>query len=819
MTVVSVAASFIWVTEVSTNLEENAGSSISQEVSSCSGISLISMRGDEVLIQNTGCDTINNITLLIDGVLTDYDLSSPLTPGESTTLSYTNLAEGEDHCVKISLGSGATSQACSNAIQNTLEGGYGSNFSSWFSGCPVNNPIVDFDNKLTFELSDNIKCGCHNLSPDNLFGNPSFEDDSYWTFSNATINSSVSHSGSRSAYLYRNSALHGASQSAFGTDLDYNIENLNFYALVSSNSTGGYYTGVMIEYRDENNTVNSLRILYIVNSSSALIPICGGFPDPSNTTYVDCSAASGVLDVWQHYSITGIHDEFHTIWPANFTIQNTKTLSFTVQNPFGSGIGEAYYDDIFTNATEEGYLCDSENDNGVADGLCSSGNCISQTADASSEFCTAGGYTWFTGTIYGTNGACCGDDGVSDSFVNNSAGCCDGSKFFSCTDNSIGEKFCVCVGASYIDTCGDNICQSWENASTCSYDCPSWGSDVLLVNYNNYTNPVSDNSAAANGNNIYFAFYGMSGARRDVYFMNSSNYGVNWSIPMNITKNTDIDSAFCNIAVNGSKLLITDNNAVIMRLFNSSDGGVTWSNQTLMNGIGPMIATNNNNIYLVYKTDSAGKSYVNFANSSDYGVSWSNKSITTNGSDLYAPTISNNGDNLHVIWRDDRYGIPQLFYKRSTDGGITWSSDMNLSGFANDMHVATSGNYVHIIYTTLIGSAEIVYIRSTDGGITWSNYTILSIMDSRSGDVPSLAVYGSDVYVVWQELGTPNLMYSRWSNDDGLTWSNYTQVTSNTSYKWVNSLTATQDGAYFFWDDYRNGNADVYYNRFATSKI
>ncbi|VVB80760.1 Uncharacterised protein [uncultured archaeon] len=124
ITVVTAAASFFWISSVQTTIENKVGNVISDSVTGCSRINLISMMGDEIVVQNTGCDTINNVTLLIDGVLTNYDLSTPLSPGSSAVISYSALTVNQDHCVKLLLSSGVTSQTCSSASENTVEGGY-----------------------------------------------------------------------------------------------------------------------------------------------------------------------------------------------------------------------------------------------------------------------------------------------------------------------------------------------------------------------------------------------------------------------------------------------------------------------------------------------------------------------------------------------------------------------------------------------------------------------------------------------------------------------------------------------------------------------
>ncbi|VVB76202.1 BNR repeat-like domain protein [Candidatus Tiddalikarchaeum anstoanum] len=125
ITIVATSAAFFWVTAIQTSMQESAGSAILGSVSGCSRINLISMMGDKVIVQNTGCDDVTNVTLLIDGVLTSYGLSTPLSPGGSAIISFSNLLAGMDHCVKVLLSNGGESQLCSSASRNTLDAGYG----------------------------------------------------------------------------------------------------------------------------------------------------------------------------------------------------------------------------------------------------------------------------------------------------------------------------------------------------------------------------------------------------------------------------------------------------------------------------------------------------------------------------------------------------------------------------------------------------------------------------------------------------------------------------------------------------------------------
>ncbi len=118
MTVGAVGVAFFWMSNVQSSLQESVGSSVGAAPGSdCSRLSIVSVRGDGVTVSNVGCDTVSNVSLVIDGVLTEFGLGSPLPPGGATTISFSSLGEGESHCVTITLPSGQKSTECISDCQ------------------------------------------------------------------------------------------------------------------------------------------------------------------------------------------------------------------------------------------------------------------------------------------------------------------------------------------------------------------------------------------------------------------------------------------------------------------------------------------------------------------------------------------------------------------------------------------------------------------------------------------------------------------------------------------------------------------------------
>ncbi len=125
MTVGAVGVAFFWMSNVQSSVSEQAGSAVgSSPGSDCSRLNIVSVRGDSVAVSNVGCDTVENVSVVVDGVLTEYEVS--LGPGEATTISFTeSMTVDSEHCVSVVLPSGVRSTECVSSSQATESAGYG----------------------------------------------------------------------------------------------------------------------------------------------------------------------------------------------------------------------------------------------------------------------------------------------------------------------------------------------------------------------------------------------------------------------------------------------------------------------------------------------------------------------------------------------------------------------------------------------------------------------------------------------------------------------------------------------------------------------
>ncbi len=179
--------------------------------------------------------------------------------------------------------------------------------------------------------------------------------------------------------------------------------------------------------------------------------------------------------------------------------------------------------------------------------------------------------------------------------------------------------------------------------------------------------------------------------------------------------------------------------------------------------------------------------------------------------------IAANGSTLHVVWYDyrDGTGTGEIYYKGSTDGGITWGTDTRLTNdpaVSVNPSVTVSGSIVHIVWQDeRDGNPEIYYKNSTDGGITWSADTRLTNDVANSWN-PSVAVFGSVVHIVWQDYRDGNYeIYYKHSTDGGITWSVDTRLTNDAAYSSIPVVVVSGSIAHIAWRDNRDGNDEIYY--------
>jgi len=224
------------------------------------------------------------------------------------------------------------------------------------------------------------------------------------------------------------------------------------------------------------------------------------------------------------------------------------------------------------------------------------------------------------------------------------------------------------------------------------------------------------------------------------------------------------------------------------------------------------------NVHVVWFDNRDGNFEIYYKRSTNEGVNWgSDTRLTNNPSSSAYPSVSVFGSIVHVVWGDNRDWNGEIYYKRSTNSGLSWSPDTRLtfnSASSEYSSVSVSSSFVAVVWEDFRdGNYEIYYKCSTDEGLSWGTDTRLTNNPASSRSA-SVSVSGSNVHVVWQDKrdGNDELYYNR-STNRGLTWGTDVRLTNNSANSWNTSVSFSGTVVHVVWQDYRNGNWEIYYKR------
>lgn len=362
-----------------------------------------------------------------------------------------------------------------------------------------------------------------------------------------------------------------------------------------------------------------------------------------------------------------------------------------------------------------------------------------------------------------------------------------------------------------------------------------------------------------------------TGTDSDLLFARSTDDGSTWSATaaLNTNATTDTrDDKSVGVATDGSgNWVVTWNSSeniggigidedILMSI--SGDNGQTWSAPAALNSNattdtgadrGPEVATDGlgNWVCAWYSTENFGgagtDNDVFVSRSADNGATWSpvallNSTATTDSENDLFPALATDGAGVWLCnWNsnEDFGGAGtdnDVFVARSTDAGVTWSSPalLNTSGASDTGNdgsgVVDFGNGVWIatwFSNENMGGAgtdnDIFFTRSTDGGLTWSAPALLnSNGDADTGlDLAPRLAYSaiSGWSAAWIATGdtlgsgTDIDMYTAFSEDDGVTWSDIQLLGANaTTDSGTDAVTVLEANATGEWLAIWHSNED-----------
>ena len=284
------------------------------------------------------------------------------------------------------------------------------------------------------------------------------------------------------------------------------------------------------------------------------------------------------------------------------------------------------------------------------------------------------------------------------------------------------------------------------------------------------------------GTNVYAAYEAFTGSRsRHVFFSRSTDRGVTWSTPVQLSTptSTTFVAAEPRIAASGTNVFVVwrDNRSgsLDVHLRRSTNSGSTFSAEQRIDvgdiagdasSFSPDVAAVGSSAWVVWIDDrDAGSFDVWMNRTSDSGATWLAAAVQLDADPLRHDSIE-----PHVVavdaatpivtWIDYRSGFPDPFTTRSTNGGMTWSTPERLdtgtspgASGSYDLATGSNGDLVVAVWSDdRAGFLDIYANYSLDRGATWQpqDYRLdSSALGSSDSQQPSVWVGSNAFHVAW----------------------------------------------------------------------
>ncbi|UCD18819.1 MAG: T9SS type A sorting domain-containing protein [candidate division WOR-3 bacterium] len=358
-----------------------------------------------------------------------------------------------------------------------------------------------------------------------------------------------------------------------------------------------------------------------------------------------------------------------------------------------------------------------------------------------------------------------------------------------------------------------------------------WESDVRLTNDSDSSYTSNNNAwcVAAHEDTVHVVWYDNRDGNYEIYYKRSEDGGATWGADMRLTNDPGL-SCMPSVAVSGSEVHVVweDDRTQDPEVYHkrSTDGGVTWGSDVLVTTVAgsqgmPSVAVFGGGIHVTW-TDVTlmGNSEIYYGCSTDVGTTWGTPFRISNATGFStSSSIAAHESDIHIAWHDSRFGWwnNEIYYRCSLDGGTTWGLETRLTEdttFSNVPSIAVSGNNVHVVWEEMRdGNFEIYHKRSTNGGQDWTSDARLTT-NTADSHCPSLTASGSNLHVVWQDNRDVNEeIYYKLSNDHGSSWDPDMRLTVEQSVSQNPSVASSGAKVHVVWGDDRDGNWEIYYKR------
>ncbi|MGD1836239.1 MAG: sialidase family protein [Nitrososphaeraceae archaeon] len=225
----------------------------------------------------------------------------------------------------------------------------------------------------------------------------------------------------------------------------------------------------------------------------------------------------------------------------------------------------------------------------------------------------------------------------------------------------------------------------------------------------------------------------------------------------------------------------------------------------------------NPTIYVVWRDNTLENSDIFFSASTDNGQTFSEPdNISDNEGDSNDPQIATEGDNVYVVWVDRISVKTDILFSFSTNNGKSFSPPDTISdnqGESLSPQIAAKGYSVFVVWSgSTPVTTDILFSFSTNNGKSFS--TPDNISDSALASIfPQITIKGYNVYLVWEDrIAGNNDIFISFSNNNGVSFSQPDNISDNIGVSGRPQIAAEGDNVYSVWEDNTPSNPGILFS-------
>ena len=299
-----------------------------------------------------------------------------------------------------------------------------------------------------------------------------------------------------------------------------------------------------------------------------------------------------------------------------------------------------------------------------------------------------------------------------------------------------------------------------------------FGHNIAISNSQNSSEP----EISSYGNNVYVVWRDETTGNGDIYFRKSANYGNDFTPTLILGKNIGISSQ-------------------------------------------PKVSSNGNYVYVVWRDETTGKGDIYFKRSTDNGASFEKRGyLYKSNASSSEPQIASDGNNVYVVWRDETTGKGDIYFRASEDSGHLFRGIKNLAATkesSSEPKISLDGSNVYVVWRDeTTNNGDVYFRKGTNYGKEFDDIEKLSRVDDSSSE-PQMSVYQNNLYVLWTESNFNNTkIFFDSSRNFGSDFYNSVDLSANLTLSYDPRLDISNGNIYVVWrDGDRIDDTDIYFKR------